>query len=306
MGTVVDLVVALRREVLRRYPEYDTDAPGALDELATQADQAFCDLEDERVLQDRAVILLWRTNTAFQDDAQRARIEVALDDDEAVAWVATQMRELAPRFDASLELMLDAAHAMLLPHLAEAGLRPRMTLLHGTPRRALDGLRAGGLDPSALDDLQIESRASEAQIEQAAALLRDFFRRHPQLGYLPPLVPLTPGLQNRIDELTRETLRKTLEAGTAFVVLRGDDLLGQATLRTRDDALLGRVGGIAIGFTEEIQGRGIGKLVYEKLLERMIELDVAVMRGRTASPRVMHLAERMGRSVRGWQLERAR
>jgi GNAT superfamily N-acetyltransferase len=222
-----------------------------------------------------------------------------------MAWVAAQMRDIAPQLDVSVELVLDAAHAGLLGRLSEVDLEPRMTVLHGAPRRALDGLRAGGLDASSLGDLRIEALRSEAQVEHATALLRSLFRAHPRLGYLPPLVPLTEDLQQRIDDSTRQNLRGASEAGNAFVVLRGEEVLGQGAMRSRDDALLGHVGGVAIALAEEIQGRGVGKLLYERLLERMVELEVAVMRGLTVNPRVMRLAARMGRTVRGYRLERA-
>jgi len=52
-----------------------------------------------------------------------------------------------------------------------------------------------------------------------------------------------------------------------------------------------------------VQGRGIGKLVYSWLLESMIDAGVQLHRDGTANPALPHLARRMKRPMRGWQLE---
>lgn len=43
MTTVVDQIVRLRCDTLRRYPEYDVDTPAARHALAVAADLAFAD-----------------------------------------------------------------------------------------------------------------------------------------------------------------------------------------------------------------------------------------------------------------------
>ena len=298
--TTGELIVALRSATLRRYPEYDVDSAAARRALAIEADQPFADLEHERVLADRAVILVWRTCTRFIDDAQRALVELAPDDADALRWVAEQLAELAPSFDATLELRLDAAHQALLPLLGDAHLAPRLTLLHGAPRDALLGLgQTREIPPS----LRIAPLQHERHFEAIATMLRDAFRESPALGFLSPGVVVTPEIQERLDTFTHARLLRMRDEGTSFVVLRGDDVVGEGGFDLRDDALLGTVGGLSICLAPDVRGHGIGQAIYARLFERMLACDVRVIVGRTANPAILHLAKRMQREVRGWQLE---
>ena len=63
--------------------------------------------------------------------------------------------------------------------------------------------------------------------------------------------------------------------------------------------LLGCCAGVGIALDETVQGRGMGRLAYRLLLERMIQMGVRVFRGTTANPAVIALAHRMRRPLRG-------
>ena len=308
MTDLVEQFTALNSAALRRHPELSVDAP--------QAQQALCervaaDLEaakEVRVLEGgaRAGIVLYRSTTRFQDCAEHCRIDIALDDAEATGWVATQMRELAPRFDVSFELQLDVGHRALLPELQRCGLTPRMKWLHGDPQAALDGLRAGPLNRATLsDDLRIEALSQARHVEPIVTLVREYFERDPGTGPLSPHVSITAAVQARLDEFTRDSLNEALGKNTTLVVLRDAEVMGYGAYHPRHDPIMGHFAGLALGFDPSIQGRGLSKLVYERLLERMIATGVQLMRGRTANLAVLHLAARMKRPLRGWQLEPA-
>ena len=300
--SIVDQLVTLRRAALRRYPEYAVESDEATAALSKEAEAAVAGGDEVRILDDRAALVLWRAPTALGWEAQRGRIELADDDEEAVCWLAEQLQEIAPRLEPSLELLLDAAHAGVLPHAEAVGLRPRLILLHGSPRGALEGLQRGGLDRSALAGLEIAPLEVE-HIEPIVALSREVFGERPEHGMLPPGISLTPAVQEGLDAFVRKMQGGCVETGTGFVVLRDGEVLGQGSAHTRHDPLLGQVGGLGIALRPEIRGRGVGKLLYETLLKRLMDMEVKVMRGRSANPTVLHLAQRMGRSLRAWQLE---
>jgi hypothetical protein len=254
----------------------------------------------------RAAVLLWTQSTSFFEAQQLGRIEIALGDAGAVAWVVETMRALTPTFADTLEISLPATYEALLQPLAAIGLHARLQHLHGCPRVALRELRANPIDRNALGaDYRMEPLTTARQIDAILLMMAHHFRAHPTAGFFGPRVALTDDLQRRIDKHVGTLLEGALADRTAIVVVRGKHVVGYGSSHVRIDPLLGRVGGMALGFSAEIRGRGISKLVYEKLLERMVELDVAVMKGRSANPAVLHLAERMKRPVRGWQLEPA-
>jgi GNAT superfamily N-acetyltransferase len=301
--SVVEQVVAIRRAVLGRRPELDIDSPAARQALASAVDAAFADLEEERVLPERAVVLLWRASNAIFEDVQRLSVDVAPGDHEALAWAAEQLVDLAPRYDPSLELMLDVAYEELLPAAEQAGLTPRMTYYHGPADRALEGLRQAGL-PAASDlgDLRIGPMSTD-HIDAANAIGQRVFTDEPQFSFIPPRMHVTPDVQERLNAFFRNILEECVRKGTARVVLRGDEVVGYGNCLTRHDPVAGHIGGFGITLSPEIRNRGIGKLLYAQLLERLLDLGVREVRGRTANPVVASLAQRMGRTVRGWQLE---
>ncbi|MCA9618347.1 MAG: GNAT family N-acetyltransferase [Myxococcales bacterium] len=299
--SVLELAVDLRCAALARYPEIHLDRPGARDLVARRIDRAYADLEDERVLPGRAVVLLWRESLPWLDDAQRGLVEARLGDDEALAWCAEQLREMAPTLDPSFSVVIDPAHAGVISLLRDTRLQPRMRLLHGPPGRALEGLRSGGIPAETLHGLTVEPFDAPRHLEAIVALLRDVFTERPELGMLPPALAVTPAIQARLDDFSRENLRD--ESSEVLVVMHGDQVVGQASAHVRQDDLVGRVGGVAIALAPSVRGRGVGKALYEKLLERLVAQDVDLLRGRTANPAVIHLAAVMGRELRGFEVE---
>jgi hypothetical protein len=253
-----------------------------------------------------AVVVLSPTRSRFDTKATRCRVEMRAGDSDALAWTADALQQLRSQFDPGLELYLDVAHEALLPRLADAGLRARMTLLHGAPRLCLD--RLGPAPKVDLDrlGLRIEPLSSDAQIEASVSLRRSIFREDPELGYTSPLLPIDEDLQTRIDEYLRQQLTRALgqQLPTDFVVMRDDELVGHFGITLEPDhALLGRCGGFGIGFHRSVRGLGVGTLAYHVALRRLVELDVTVLRGMSANKAVLHLAQRMGRAVRGWKVE---
>ena len=305
MADLAERLAALQLAVLRCHPELSLDGRAAQHALQARAAADLVAAEEVRTLDAgaRAAVVLFRT-TRFQENEQRCRVEVALGDAEAAAWAEEQLRDLRERFDVSLELTLDVTHEAMLPALRACGLTPRMTWLHGHPETALDGLRAGPLDRECLsDDLRIEALRHPRHVEPIVTMLRAYYEAEPETGFISPHVAVTPAHQARLDAFLRDSLNDALGKDTAQVVLRDDDVLGYGMFIPRRDPIYGRSGGMAIGFAKAIHGRGLSKLVYERLLESMLRQGIELMRGRTANPAVLHLAKRMRRPVRGWQLE---
>jgi GNAT superfamily N-acetyltransferase len=305
---VLERLSALAAATLRTHPELSVDTPDAQVALHAQIGAEVAAAEQVRTHAGgaRAGIVLSRSASRQRPDAQRCRIEIALHDAEATRWVATQVRELAPQFDDDVELRLDVCHRALLPELERCGLVPRMQWFHGNPRTALEALRSGPRSPAALgDELRMEP-LSQRYIEPLVALARDYFQRRPETGFLPPHLSVTPAMQARIDQFTRDRMTQAVGTNTALVVVRDGEAMGYGGYHPQRDPILGHFGGLALVLAEPIQGRGLSKLIYERLLQSMISEGVELMRGRTANPAVLHLAARMKRPLRGWQVEPAR
>ena len=249
MAALVEQLTALNTATLRRHPELSVDAPGAQRALRERLVAAVDAAHEVRALEGgaRAGIVLFRSSTKFQTDAERCRIEIALDDTEATEWVATQIRELAPRFDVSFELQLDVGHRSLLPELERCGLTPRMTWLHGDPQVALAGLLAAPLHRAALgEDLRIEALGQRRHVEPVVTLLREHCEREPENGLLSPRVSITTTIQARIDDFTRASLNDALGKNTTVVVLRDAEVMGYGAYPPRHDPILGRACGLAL------------------------------------------------------------
>ena len=297
----VDNLVALAQETLRPYPEFDVDSAAAREALQKRIGAALDNCDACCLLDDgaRGGIIVHQIPGRTFDRVQRCVFELA-QDEEAYTWAVQQMVSLAP-FDVTLELRLDVAHEALIEPLEEAGLRPRLRWLHGSPARALEGLRSCDI-PQRFDDLEIVAHPSD-RIDASLALLKEVFTSEAEFGFLPPRVEVTPERQAKLDAFVGGNIADAIATGTAWAVVRGHDVVGHAITNLRSDPLLGRVGGLGIAIDASIRRRGVGKRLYEVMLERMIALDVDTMAGRTGNPWVIRLAERMQRPLRAWQLE---
>lgn len=308
MTDLVEHLTQLRAATLRQHPELSVDTPQAQQALRDSAAADLAAAHEVRVLDGgtRGGVVLLRSESRFLGNAQRCRIDVALDDGEAIEWVAAQLLELAPHFDVTFELQLDVCHSTLLPHLERCGLTPRMTWLNGRPDDALMGLRAAPINRTALGEgIRIEALANPLHIDAIVALLQAYSEREPGTGALSPHVPITSTVRARMEAFARESLTEALGHNTTVVMLSDDEVVGYGAYHPRHDPIMGHVGGLALALDPSAQGRGLSKIIYEWLLERMAAAGVQLMRGRTANPAVLHLAARMKRPVRGWQLEPA-
>ncbi|MCA9538278.1 MAG: GNAT family N-acetyltransferase, partial [Myxococcales bacterium] len=131
---------------------------------------------------------------------------------------------------------------------------------------------------------------TEAFIDPVIALKHRIFAAHPEYCWF--------GADPRF--LAREAagMRAELAAGRCFdeIILREGRLVGFIGLGIQHgNAFWGSTGGLDLVLDPEIQGQGVVKTAYRRVLERLVAEGVAVFKGGTSQPAVLALGRRMGR-----------
>jgi hypothetical protein len=299
-------VYELRLQRLARYSEFLLDQGGRdavrreLRQQLKTASEVATRRSSGRVT---ACVLLWSKPSILGLEELECLIE-APPDGASLEWVRDRMRDLSPQFRASFSCIVDPCHRDLLPKLAKLGLGAQALVLHGTPSKALRGLTEAGKQAPDIANLGliVEPLRSEAQVDQCIDLRRRYFTANPRHSPINPNWILDDSQQAQIDEFVRSSLIKSIgrEPPTQFVVLDDQVVRGGFGIDVDEvNPLLGCCAGVGIALDEAVQGRGIGRLAYQLLLERMIEMGVRVFKGTTANPAVIALAHRMRRPLRG-------
>ena len=217
--------------------------------------------------------------------------------EEAKEWGARALGRAATDFDQHFKVQLDAADRTLVKVLEPLGFGVAKIDLMGEVELALERLEGG-----AVDQVELGFEFAPASVEQAPAiniLIRDFFLQNPHLGW-GGLVP-PPEEQAAIDAVEEAKLiqRFSKNQETDFVVTKDGRLLGYFGFDAKiSHPLLGNFGGFNIVLLPEIQGLGLGKAAYLRMLRRMKGLQIDTLFGRTSSPGVIRIASKMGRRLR--------
>ncbi|MFC2171761.1 GNAT family N-acetyltransferase [Acidobacteriota bacterium] len=309
--SLLDEVLELRLQVLKRYPETVLDDGGT--ELLRGTFQKHLDgakkiktLSDSSGL--RGVVALGAPQPAMLGlDNTHCHLDFRQGDLEAQAWGADMLCDWIPRLDDSFVLMLDPVYRSLLPTVTQAGLRVQALLLHGRPEEALRAIGGPPNRERLLDEggLSIEPLSSSEQVEHLVRLRHRYFTTHPQHSPMSTQRQIDESQQAQINEFVRKKLLKSVQtkSDTQFVVLQGTEVMGGFGLILHEhNPTLGFCAGVEIFLDPSVHGRGVGTLAYRILLQRMIELGVRVFKGTTANPAVIHLARKMKRRLRGWKL----
>lgn len=198
-----------------------------------------------------------------------------------------------------LSFNLMPLYKFLLPALYREGLSIDSVILIGNPKKALSGLkkRYGDLSWHSRSDFCISPVRSKAQILQVVEIVRSEFTRNPQYGWF--------CADERFIQKESANLRKSLEKkdSTQYIVVEGKRVVGKFGLNvTQPHPIWGSLAGLEICLEEKAQGKGLSKLIYATLLQRMIEMRIQAFSGGTSQKPVMHLSKIMDRALFAYTL----
>ena len=239
----------------------------------------------------------------------------------AVVWVRKKLSELAetPQFQQSsvttsttptpsssptpppLVCMLHVSCLDFLPDLMRHGFGIDSVLLQGSVKAGVERLQKKR-DLSAclqLLGVKCEVLSSEAEIEQVSKLSLALFSAHPEFCWF--------GANLAVVERDAHELRAALNAKkpTHFVLKKEDVVLGYFGFSTGLDPLYrGIHAGLTLMLHPSLQGKGLARPVYQKLLQEMAEHHVEIFKGGTSQPAVLALSHEMGRVLQAVLLRR--
>ena len=215
----------------------------------------------------------------------------------AQPWAAAVLEQVGPDLDEHCTVQLDGRDRALVAPLRDLGFGPTKLSLFGSVPVAVERLRGEAIDPA---QRGVEFR--DALLEEApqiTALMRDFFRAHPELGWGGP--PPSDAEQAATDarELARMRRGLAAEPKTDFVVVRGTDLVGYFGFDAHPQhPLFGPCAGLNIILQPQIQRLGLGKAAYLHMLERMQQSGLTTIYGMTSNPAVIRIGQNIGRRLR--------
>lgn len=228
----------------------------------------------------------WRVSLDYDRRSRRAR-----------TWAGDELAGLLADPPEGLDLTLASAYRDLLPCIDGVRAHVHTCLLQGTPRRALRGLGDGQEEARRLaaSGLRIAPLESPEEVERVLSWKRDWFSRHPEYGWF-------CGHPHFLGAQREEMLRDLAEPGGGhYLFWRGDEPVGYfASTSSGESPVWGRVAGMDLQFQPELQGRGLARVAYRRLVLDMLRQKVRTFRGGTSQHGVLALGRTMGRAPLAW------
>lgn len=234
----------------------------------------------------RLTVLAWRQPQAWHGSpADHVVVDHLPGDQEAAARACAALDTLGPP-TADFDLHLDARLVEVRQHLLLRGLGIDSVTLLGRSAEALARLPA---PRPLLPSLSIEPVAPR-HVGAVVDLFRAVFSAHPRWCWF-GAHPIW--LEKLRADLERSAANPT---GAVEVVLRAGAVVGHwATGISLDNALWGRKAGMGVVLHPDLQGQGLLKLAYARMLTAQVAAGVEVFTGGTSQPAVMGLGRVMGR-----------
>jgi GNAT superfamily N-acetyltransferase len=279
-------VASIRHARFAQHPQYCNTQAARTDMLAA-AEENLRRAQVFEELPGQAYVLSWFEPVAWHGaPAQMVWVD-HLDTPKAQAWAYDHLLALyrSPHFECSL----DAGYPALRHALLRAGVGIDSVSMLGDTRDALRRLLADR--PVARTHDAVTIRALQpADIDAVVGLSRQVFTQTPEYCWFGAL-PLF--LEERAADLA------AAREGVHEVLCRGDRIVGYWSADISMSNFWGRSAGMDFVLLPEVQGVGLARVGYRRLLEQLVDAGVEVFRGGTNQPPVMHLARVMGR--RPWQ-----
>jgi hypothetical protein len=228
-------------------------------------------------------------------------IELVPDRHDLVERAVDDFKERSPGLGDALDITLDAHDVLMINGLIEEGLSPDAAVLVGCPRRSLERLRRLKDPPDDLEHLglRLSPMDSEEKVHAAMDLKRKVFRDEPSRCWFYEFVA---------EQERAEILRclRSGELGDRFcVILDGDQTVGMFGYSFEEqNPNWGATAGMDLVLDPLIQGKGVVKTSYLRMLASMVAEGVDAYKGGTNQPAVMGLSCLMERDVYAYVLRR--
>jgi hypothetical protein len=227
------------------------------------------------------------------------RVLVAQDRRSARArrWLGGVLGELLADPPPGLELSLAAADREHLPLVDDDASHVHCAILGGRVHTARRGL--GAVDVAAsLEAEGLGLRRLEAEdVDTVLGWKRAWFTAHPEFG---SHCASPAYLDAERAEMTEEL---AADVHDLWVLTRRGDPAGFFSFVPCESASWGRFGSLDLLLTAPLRGRGLARVAYAHMLERMRDRGVVALRGGTSQPGVLHLARVMKRPTVAWVIK---
>lgn len=291
--------VALRLETLARTPGFLGDTPEARHRLAALYERGLAfGLVHERVSAgDRVVAQLafFRDPEAwFGGPVVLAFVDRDPSDAAALSALGALLARHAPSLDAATLLEVSAHDRPLLDLALTSGFGISSVAMVGRPSTALEAL--GPADDAPLRALGLTlAPMQHRHIGHVVALHRQIFEPHPEWCWF-------CGKPSHLVRLAADLARQREHH---VVLLRGDEVVGHAGADlSRDDPFWGTHGGLELVLSPALQGRGLARPLYQRLLGDLVQRGAVALKGHSAQPGVLALARLMRRPWHAFDLRR--
>jgi GNAT superfamily N-acetyltransferase len=289
---VLSPLIQLRAEVAARTPGWRDGAP-ARRQLTRELLRGLA--KDGRLdIQARGNRLLgfvlswWEPRGWTGGPLQRVLVEVEPDSPPAAEWATDRILELGGSLDGPLDLRVNFEQHMLRHRLAQEGLGVDSVVLVGAPGPALVMLQARWAPPVDLRHLGLDiAPMAPHHVDAVIALRHRVFLDHPEFCWFGAM----PGHLARL----RRDLQQPGPHERHRVVLDRGRVVGSFSATVRADPCWGRTAGLDMVLHPDIQGRGIARTLYLRMLDWLVDEGVDCFKGGTAQSAVMHLGRAMGR-----------
>lgn len=284
----VDLtaLARLRHQRFARHPQYRND------HKALRSIQAYVSGLYERarrqgrawVLDTRACVLVFDDPLAWHGAPAREIWIDHADDPAAEAWVCARLTALGTTpLD---ECLLDATYAGVRRHMLRAGWGVDSISMVGSAAAALQGLLA--TRPPALTHPAVEVRDLRPDdVDAVVDLSRQVFGQTPEHCWFGA---------NATFLSERQAALLAPAEGPREVLVQDGAIVGYWAADFDPGPIWGPAAGLDFVLLPQVQGLGLGRVGYRRLLEALIARGVQTFKGGTNQPPVMHLARRMGRT----------
>ncbi|MGK0362898.1 MAG: GNAT superfamily N-acetyltransferase [Bradymonadia bacterium] len=282
----LDALARLRHQRLARHPQYRNDHK-ALGSIRTALARVYDRAHRQGqawVLDSRACVLVVDEPVAWHGAAAREIWVDHADDPAAEAWVCARLSALGRTPTA--ECLLDVAYDGVRRHLLRTGWGIDSISMVASTADALRGLMASR--PPELTHPAVEIRTlTPADVDAVVNLSRRVFTRAPEFCWFGADVAF---LQERQAALQAPT------QGPREVLVQHGEIVGYWAADFDPSPIWGRAAGLDFVLLPPVQGIGLGRVGYRRLLEALIARDIGTFKGGTNQPPVLHLARRMGRT----------
>ena len=217
-------------------------------------------------------------------------------DIQAEAWMKKKLNSHAKWFGRPFSVRLDSGNRALLPFFRKHGVHIQSVLLGGCPQVASRELKKhyGVLDWGAHPEFEISEVRTETEVDAVIQIMRKEFARNPQFG---DFVGSAAFLA-----IEKREILKNLH--TNFLIHSQGKIVGHFGVIIHRSVFLGKSeASLGINFSRSIQGKGLAKFAYAKLLHLAAKRGVDLISGGTSQKPVLKLSKIMKRPLLSYQLQ---